>query len=430
MSDEKQNNPSSPTSEPDATPSVVLRPLTYPADGVPEVINTREALAAACTDLASGSGVIGVDTERAQSFRYTAKAYLVQMRRQGAGTLLIDPVAFEDENPRADLSGVLDAVGDAEWILHAATQDLPCLVEVGLRPKRLFDSELAGRLLNLPRVGLQPLLESAFGVQLLKEHSAADWSRRPLPEDWLVYAALDVEMLAELREWLMAQLAEAGKTDWAQQEFDYLLDWADTPNAPREEPWRRTSGIHQVNAPIALAVVRELWTERDKIAAGSDKAPSKILNDRAISELAGGITQQNIGSVTRGTLRGVDGFAWRNAARYESTWLQAVARVAAMPRSSWPAKTLANDMPQQPRSWQHRYPEAYARWMAVRPLVNDLAQGLDVPAENLLSPEPLRRLAWEPPATTDEASVSAFLAGYSVRPWQREAVSGPLAAAL
>src|SRR5262249_60444682 len=99
-------------------------------------------------------------------------------------------------------------LADAGALIHPASRDLPCLADLGYRPRLLFDTELAGRLLGYPRVGLGTLVESVLGLALEKSHSAADWSTRPLPEEWLRYAALDVEVLVELRDALAQQLAE------------------------------------------------------------------------------------------------------------------------------------------------------------------------------------------------------------------------------
>ena len=119
-----------------------------------------------------------------------------------------------------------------EWILHAASQDLPCLSELGMWPDRLFDTELAARLAGLPRVGLAAVIEQLLGFGLAKEHSAADWSTRPLPEPWLRYAALDVEVLTELREELIELLEADGKLEFAEQEFAAILAAGAGP-APR-----------------------------------------------------------------------------------------------------------------------------------------------------------------------------------------------------
>ena len=105
--------------------------------------------------------------------------------------------------------------------------------ELGLYPSRLFDTELAGRLLGLPRVGLATLVETLLGYRMAKEHSAVDWSTRPLPAPWLEYAALDVEVLVELRDLLAAELVEAGKDGWAAEEFEALRGLRpDDPDGP------------------------------------------------------------------------------------------------------------------------------------------------------------------------------------------------------
>jgi ribonuclease D len=179
-----------------------------PADGTPEVAETPQQLDATLAALVAGTGPLAVDAERAHGFRYTQRAYLLQLRRAGAGTHLIDPTAFDGTPALAELGA---ALADTEWIIHAASQDLPCLFEVGMTPSSLFDTELAARLLDYPRVALGTMLEELLGVRLLKEHSAADWSTRPLPAEWLTYAALDVELLVELRNVLAEQLVAAGK---------------------------------------------------------------------------------------------------------------------------------------------------------------------------------------------------------------------------
>lgn len=397
-------------------------PVTRPAEGIPEVVRTPAALTAAIDALAAGSGPLGVDTERAHGFRYWPKAYLIQLRRAGAGTVLIDPVAFEGDADRADFSAAAARLGDVEWILHAASQDLPCLAEVQLLPHRLFDTELAGRLLGLPRVSLGALVEQGLGKSLAKEHSAADWSRRPLPEAWLSYAALDVELLADLRDWIAGEVDAAGKTEWAKQEFAHLVEHAADQPVPRAEPWRRVSGLHGVRTSRGLAVVREVWRTRDEIAQRLDKAPGRILNDRAIAGLGAAVDAAKTADIDRPALRRIDGFNWRQAARFESSWIAALQRVSAMSASDYPARRAASEDIPHPKGWARNRPEAAARWERVRPAVNALAEEHTVPPENLLSPDALRRLAWQPPEPLTEESVDAALAAADVRPWQRELV--------
>lgn len=411
-----------PLDAPEADEPLVAEPalpvLTVPRDGVPAVVDTAAALADAVRRLAAGTGPIAIDTERAQGFRYTNRAYLIQIRRAGTGTVLIDPVPLtEPDGPGLD---TLREAMDDEWILHAASQDLPCLAEIGLLPTTLFDTELAARLLGYPRVALGTLTEQLLGIRLLKEHSAADWSRRPFPDEWLTYAALDVELLDQLRDLLAAELEEQGKSDWARQEFEALVAGAATPHSPRPDRWRRTSGIHQIRSPLGLAIVRELWLTRDEIAARLDKAPGRILGDEGIAQLAAQVTTQPI-KIDRTTLRGIDRFNRREARRFESSWISAVQRVAAMPRSALPPVAVALDGPPTLRSWAKRHPEAAARWEAIRPAVNEIAEQHRVPPENLVSPDALRRVAWQP-AGVDADAIEAQLAGLGVRRWQRELV--------
>ena len=262
------------TPEPDPPVESTAVPLLAPRDGLPPVIETSTALVGYAEALAAGSGPVAVDAERASGYRYGQKAYLVQLRRTGSGTGLVDPVPLPDMGP------VQAAIADTEWVLHAANQDLPCLAETGLVPSRLFDTELAARLAGLPRVGLGAVVESLLGFSLQKGHSAADWSTRPLPTDWLVYAALDVEVLVELRDALAAILEEQGKTGWARQEFDAVL--AAGPPAPRVDPWRRTSGMHGLRSRRQLAVLRALWEARDLLARRRDTAPGRVLPDSAM----------------------------------------------------------------------------------------------------------------------------------------------------
>lgn len=396
--------------------------LEAPAEGVPGVVDTPEALAAARNALRSGSGPLAIDTERAQGYRYSAKAYLIQLRRTGAGTHLIDPVAFEGDAARADFSDFASELADSDWILHAASQDLPCLAEVKFLPQTLFDSELAARLLNLPHVNLSGLMETALGVTLLKEHSAADWSRRPIPEDWLNYAALDVERLIELREWLLEQLAEADKLEWAMQEFAHLAAHAADPHPPRTDPWRRTTGLHTLRTPRALATVRELWLARERLAQDLDRAPGRVIPDRAITELAAKLDAEPTQRLGRTQLRHVRAFTNRLAARYEAVWLAALNTAAELSTAELPPRHLSADGPPQPRSWERRWPESFERFYRVRPQLAAVAEELNVPAENLLSPDHLRRLLWDSPTTQDEAQIDARLEELGARPWQRERV--------
>jgi ribonuclease D len=400
--------------DPDAPPAV---PLTEPAEGTPDPVTTDEALAQVVALFAGGTGPVAVDAERASGYRYTHRAYLVQLRRAGAGTALIDPV------PLATLDALNAVLADTEWVLHAASQDLPCLAEIGLRPSRLFDTELAARLAGYERVGLAALTEQLLGRSLEKHHSAADWSTRPLPRDWLTYAALDVELLVELRDLLATELARQGKAEWAAQEFAALVDWASVPPRSRPDPWRRTSGIHRVRGPRALARVRALWYARDTIAARRDTAPGRILPDSAIVAAAESDPKDER------TLMALTGFGGRSVRRLVRTWLDALDDARELAVEDLPT-TPPSDGPPPPHRWAERDPVAAARLARCREAVNRLAAQYAVPPENLLAPDSVRRLAWSPPDPLDLAAVSAALKEYGARQWQIDLTAADLTLAL
>jgi ribonuclease D len=391
-------------------------PLLEPREGIPPVVTDEAALAEVIAAFAAGSGPVAVDAERASGYRYGQRAYLVQLRREGAGSALIDPVACPD------LSGLGEALSGVEWVLHAATQDLPCLREIGMIPSRLFDTELAGRLAGFPRVGLGAMVEGVLGYVLEKGHSAVDWSTRPLPEPWLRYAALDVELLVDLRDALEKELDRQGKLEWALQEFDAIA--TAPPAEPRKDPWRRTSGMHKVRRRRQLAVVRELWETRDRIAQRRDVSPGKVLSDAAIVEAALALPA-NVHA-----LAALNGFGHRTGRRQLEQWQAAVDRAKALTDSALPQPGQPVTGPPPPRAWADKDPAAAARLSAARAGVTALAERLGMPQENLISPDTVRRLCWEPPAVPDAGSVAAALAGHGARPWQVEQVTPVLLGAL
>ena len=404
--------PTDPPVEPPADPPAEQRPLLVLRDGLPPVTETEQGLAAACAAISAGSGPIAIDAERASGYRYSNRAYLIQLRREGSGSWLIDPIAFSSLDPLAR------ALEGLEWILHAASQDLPCLADVGLRPASLFDTELAGRLLGYPRVGLATLVETVLGQRMKKEHSAVDWSKRPLPSPWLEYAALDVEVLVELREALAAQLVEAGKDEWARQEFEHLLSFEPTP---RVDPWRRTSGMHRVRGRRGLGAVKALWETRDELAERRDVTPGRIIPDSAIVAAAQAMPAD------RDSLLAVKGFHGRGAERYAARWVEALRAVASVDEAELPTRAARSDGPPLPRAWADRDPVAARRLVLAREAFGTLAEEQGLPVENLLTPDYLRRVLWSPPGTRDPdalaTAVAGVLSGLGARAWQIELVT-------
>lgn len=400
----------------------MAEPLLAPVGGVPELISTPEQLAEMIVELKSGSGPIAIDAERASGYKYSARAYLIQIKRNGGGLHLIDPIAVGETKYWSELN---ETFKDEEWIIHASTQDLACLREVGIDPQIIFDTELAGRIAGCERVGLGPLTEQLLDVTLAKEHSAVDWSMRPLRAEWLNYAALDVELLVELRNEIEKLLIANGKLEWARQDFAAILR-APAPQ-PRKEPWRRASGIHKVRDLNSLAIIRSLWIARNEFAKKIDLAPGRVFNDETLLLIA---------------TKPPKGFGDFRKALLRRT------RLTEMPFEEWfalfeVAQTLTGeDLPKlrtpseglpPPKMWQSRNPLGHARLTHARAAILDLALANAMPAENLISPEAIRRVCWpNPPENLEDRQqfVISELSEFGARPWQVALVLGPISAIL
>lgn len=392
--------------------------LEAPCDGVPALTDTRDGLDRLIEALAEGTGPVAFDAERAHGHRYFPKAYLFQLRRAGVGSALIDPIAFE-RHGRTDLGAVCAAVGDAEWIVHSASQDLPCMIDDGIVPARLFDTELAAKLLNYPAVGLAALVERHCGLRLRKAHSADNWSKRPLPHSWLVYATLDVELLLELRDMLADELASAGKTEWAAQEFEHVLAVAQRPSEPEADRWRRTSGLRDVRTRRGLAVARALWLERDRISRDLDRPPGRLLPDSGIVAVA--VRVGDAGPLPGAfELASIVEFGYRGARRFSTNWARAIASVDRLSPAQYPPKRLRDDEPGHPRAWARNYPEAAERWDATRPAVDAVAEELNVPPAVLVQPVVLRDVVFTPPPAD---GIESRLHELGARPWQIDAIT-------
>lgn len=401
--------------ETDPTPaSTPPRPESTPEAQTPHdpvvVIDDRERYLEAVDALRAGSGPFGVDAERASGFRYSQRAYLVQVFREGAGVFLFDPPAI------GDFSELAEVMRGEEWILHAASQDLPCLRELGLDPERIFDTELGARLAGLPRVGLGTVVAELLGVHLAKEHSAADWSTRPLPQSWLVYAALDVELLPALRDAVAELLETSGKAEFARQEFEAVLT-RETP--VRADPWRRLSGLHTLRSGRQLAVAKALWEARDAYAREIDTAPGRLVPDPSLTAVARAMPE------SKRALASLKEFTGRASRNQLDRWWAAVE--AGRAATETPVVRPPNDALPPPRVWADRNPEADARLKAARAAVTSLAEELGMPVENLLTPELLRRVAWSPPDPVTAESVAAALQALGARDWQTDQTAQSIA---
>ncbi|MFM1951821.1 MAG: hypothetical protein RJA33_615 [Actinomycetota bacterium] len=406
--------------------------LSSPYNGLPDVIDTPEKFRIALDQLAAGNGPYAVDAERASGYKYSSRAYLIQIKRTDGGLHLIDPIPFGPMHPL--FIELNQQWADHEVILHASTQDLPCMRELGLSPLHLFDTELAGRILGLPRVGLGALVESLLDISLAKEHSSQDWSIRPLPTDWLNYAALDVELLVDLRDEIEALLESSGKIEWSRQEFAAIL--AAPAPTKRVDPWRRTSGGHKIKKGSQLTVMRDLWLSRDELAQSLDISPGRLLTDAAISTLA--LASDSAPLTTRKQLEKVLRPIGLRARWFEHSdrWIATIASALATPEALWPAMRVKSDALPPIKLWREKFAERYTPYSHARFNLTALAAKLELPVENLLTPEIGRRICWNLGGQSaslgriELGDIELALKELGARPWQIEATAAIFEAAL
>lgn len=377
------------------------------------VITTRDEFLAACAELAAGSGPIAIDAERASGFTYSQRAFLIQVHRREAGSYLFDPPAL------GRMDELFTSMSDEEWVLHAASQDLACLREVGITPRRIFDTELSARLLGLERVGLGPVIEALLGIHLAKEHSAQDWSTRPLPEPWLAYATHDVEYLVDLRDVIAQMLEESGKTAWAEQEFVATLEKPEKP--PMAEPWRKLSGLHTLRAPRQLAIARALWNTRDAIAREKDVSPGRLVPDASL------VAAARAPLTSQADLAKLREFTGRASRSLIHQWWQAW--VSGNTDADLPQVRVPSDALPPPRAWADRNPAAHERLSTAREALSEVAENHQLPVENLLTPSILRELAWHSTEDVSPETINAGLLAQGARTWQRELTASVISSA-
>lgn len=375
-------------------------------------VDSDTELLGALSNLENGTGPLAIDAERASGFRYGNKAYLIQLHRENADVFLIDPLPLSESEA---WKALVSFCNSQTWILHAATQDLGCLAELGLSPAGLIDTELGSRLLGLPRVGLGAACEQLLGFRLAKEHSAADWSIRPLPDAWLNYAALDVDVLPDLAKVLIAELEKAGKSVLASQEFEHLLSFKPKFHGP--DRWRSMNGLHAIKDQHKLAAARALWIAREELAEKLDVSPGRLVPDTSLVALA------DSGITAKPQMATLKTFIGRASRTYLDIWwdaYQSGLQSLDLPPSRLPASGIPNH-----RSWPNRFPEADARLQTLKPVVAEIAGELELPVENLLQPDLLRHVAWLP-----AENIATQLIELGARLWQVEAVASRLSDAL
>jgi ribonuclease D len=404
----------------------MITPLLTPRAGVPEVISTDSRFEEMIAQLLKGDGPIAIDAERASGYKYSQRAYLIQIYRKDGGLHLIDPIPFISSDLWRKFN---ENFSMYEWVIHASTQDLPCLLELGLDPQTLFDTELGARIAGCPKVGLGPLSESLLELQLAKEHSAVDWSIRPLKPEWLTYAALDVDVLLDIREKVEELLLAKNKLDWAKEDFNSILknfkEKQDQPAKP--DRWRRTSGMHKVRDRLNMTIIRDLWLSRNELAQELDLAPGRVLGDEAIVEIA--IKRPTTSEAMAKVI------SWRTKLDPPpfTRWLAVLNKSLQTPLDEQVELRVPSTSMPPLKIWKDKNPLGYARLTHARGKIAELSTEIEIPAENLITPELVRKLCWDlPPVDQSEYEefVVAQLKSYGARDWQIDQVAPLIASAL
>ena len=339
--------------------------------------------------------LVAVDTEAASFHRYHDRVYLVQVSTREL-TAVIDPLAVKD------LSGLGRVLVDprTEIVLHDADYDLRILDrDYGFHATRLFDTRVAAQLLNEPGIGLAALLEKHFAVRLDKKFQRADWSRRPLSEGMLAYAAADTHYLPALRDRLRASLEERGRWPWAEEEFTLLEQLRWTAPGPVEEGYRRLKGASRLRG-TTLTVLRELYAWRDQVAREMDRALFRVVTNEALLAMA------QAAPTSMEDLRAIGGVSSDLITRRGDRILAAVQRGLAAP----PEKPVPLT-----RDRTAHDPEAAARLERLKEIRNRLAAQVDL-APGLLCPNAtLEQIAQRNPKNREELAATPDL-----KRWQLE----------
>ena len=374
------------------------------------LVETDEGLAAALKVITESQDALAIDAERASGFRYGQRAYLLQVGVSGKAIFLIDPVAEYSAELWTELKVVLSS---KPWIIHAASQDIPCLAELGITPKELLDTELGSRILGLPRVSLGTITEHYLSLKLAKEHSAVDWSERPLRQEWLEYAALDVDVLHELWSCVEADLIANSKMEIAKEEFQFLT--IPQSKLPKIDRWRSLTGLHEIKDARSLTIAKHMWEAREKLAMDRDYAPGRLIPDAAIVAAVKALPK------SKSELSSLRSFTGKASRSFLDTWWDAYT-LGTTTKDLVELRVKATGIPNH-RNWPQKFPEANSRLIAVKAVIADLSAAMSIPPENILSPEISRAICFEPPQELSAETIGEFLRSKNARSWQIQTVA-------
>jgi len=329
-----------------------------------------------------GSKLVAVDTEGASFHRFVDRIYLLQISTRDK-TAVVDPLPI---GVPTEL-GALVEDPSVEIVFHDADYDLRLLQQdYGWQIRNVFDTRVAAQLLGIRAFGLAAMLERYFGLKLDKKHQRADWSMRPLTKDMLDYAALDTMYLPDLRDRLKEALEGAGRWSWAREEFT-RLEATRWPADDDGTAFMRMKGARDFNRR-ELAVLRELVTWRNAVAAEYDRATFRIIGNEPLFEI---VKTQPRDTAALGKIKGMP----RGILESRGSEL-----VAAIERGLAVAE---DDLPRFPRTarWD-RDPDFDARVNALKTARDAIAEKLDLDTGVLCARDRMEAVARAKPKTLDD----------------------------
>ncbi|MFW9856432.1 MAG: ribonuclease D [Candidatus Thorarchaeota archaeon] len=225
-----------------------------------------------------GGRIIGVDLEADSFHRYYEKICLIQIGTP-ADIYLIDPLAG------LDISPVKEILEDPaiEKVMHDPTYDITLLKKtLSIAPRSIFDTSIAGQHLGFRKLGLDNLLKQVLQVEHTKKLNKVDWAKRPLPKEWIAYAATDVRYLIELRELFLEKLPRYEEFKEKCSRLERIM--------PKEKQFNPENFIKIGGASelsfYSRKVLKALYSWRDVEARRQDRAPFMILDKKKLIAIA------------------------------------------------------------------------------------------------------------------------------------------------
>ncbi|MFH2220305.1 MAG: HRDC domain-containing protein [Pseudomonadota bacterium] len=244
-----------------------------------EIIDTLSGLEAVARSLEKEKAV-AVDLEADSMYHFREKICLIQMATKRKN-LVVDPLRIKDLSPLKSLF----LRQDIQKIFHGADYDIRSLYrDHEIEVNNLFDTELACRFIGIRETGLEAVLIKFFNINLNKKYQKKDWSKRPLPQEMMDYAARDVKYLLPLYEMLKKELDRKNRLSWVHEECACLSNVR--PASSNDDPlFMKFKGAGRLR-PSSLAVLEAVLQYRKRLAEEKNRPLFKVFGNAPVMKIA------------------------------------------------------------------------------------------------------------------------------------------------